>query len=205
MSRTGNTHGLTQVIHSLETRALPAGLLAPASISEVVINEGAIQRSQVTAMRVTFDTRVALPEKPQSAFTLIRLIDKAPIDLSARVVDIGGPTAVELRFSGVITENKSLADGRYRLTALAELINGGNFDGNGDGIAGDDYELNGSPENGLFRLFGDMNGDTRVASDDLVVMRQLFGTVNYALDSDGDGFVSAVDFIKFRQRFGRSI
>ena len=53
---------------------------------------------------------------------------------------------------------------------------GGQLDGDGDGTGGDDYVLTGSVANGLFRLFGDVNGDGSVSGGDFGAFRLAFGT-----------------------------
>ena len=53
--------------------------------------------------------------------------------------------------------------------------------------------------------YGDVNGDGTVSASDFIVFRQYFGGVNPIFDFDGDGSVSASDFIQFRLRFGGSI
>ena len=54
-------------------------------------------------------------------------------------------------------------------------------------------------------LYGDINGDGSVSANDFIVFRQYFGSVSDMFDFDGDGSVSASDFIQFRLRFGGSI
>src|SRR5207253_9285318 len=109
---------------------------------------------------------------------------------------------------GGATEFGSLADGRYTLTALASQINAGGrqLDGNGDGTAGDNFTF-GEPQ-GLFRLFGDVNGDRTVNGFDLGAFRLAFGSVagdagyrDY-LDYDGGGAINGLDLGQFRARFG---
>ena len=93
---------------------------------------------------------------------------------------------------------------------LASQVNGGNFDGNGDGIVGDDLVLVGSPSAGpkLFRLFGDTNGDGSADNIDFGLFRQAIGSDaaspgwNSEFDANGDGLVDNVDFLAFRQRLG---
>ena len=99
----------------------------------------------------------------------------------------------------------SLVASTFMLTAFAQLINGGAFDGNGDGSGGDNYLLIGTPANGLFRLYGDENGDGTVAANDFIQFRLAFGSASVIFDFDNDGSVSANDFIQFRLRFGGSI
>jgi len=125
------------------------------------------------------------------------------VGLNANLVN-GAATTVTLSFTGPNTDFGSLKDGRYKLSVFAPSVNGGNFDGNADGTPGDDYVLSGTPANGLYRLFGDNDGD--VDAQDFGAFRAAFGGVsNLAFDSDGDGDVDAADFGAFRARFGASV
>jgi hypothetical protein len=183
--------------------------VAPETVASVVVNNGAVQRSRVTTVQVNFDPSLtlSLPANPADAFQLKRQSDNALVTLSAVV---SGPS-VTLTFTGGAVDgaagNYSLADGRYTLTVFANQVNGGSFDGNGDGVTGDDYALVGAPGTApnLFRFFGDINGDGTVSASDFIVFRQYFGGVNDAFDFNGDGAVAASDFAQFRQRFGGSI
>jgi uncharacterized membrane protein len=177
--------------------------LFPPQVFNVQINDGSAQRSRVTSLTVNFDSLVTLPANAANAFQLKRQSDNAVVAINAAV----SGNAVTLTFIGGPLDYGSLADGRYTLTALASQISGGNFDGNGDGIAGDDYVLIGDPSTSpkLFRLFGDANGDGTVAANDFILFRQSFGAANDMFDFDGNGTVNADDFIQFRMRFGGSI
>jgi hypothetical protein len=181
----------------------------PPRVQSVVVNGGAVQRSRVTSLTVTFDQNVSLPGSPASAFQLVRESDGAPVTLSV-VVDNSSPdTVATLSFIGGAVDYDSLADGRYTLTVFAGSVSsiGGSLDGNGDGTGGDDYVLVGAPNTptNLFRLYGDVNGDGTVDASDFIVFRQYFGGVNFAFDFNGDGSISASDFNQFRLRFGGSI
>ena len=124
-------------------------------------------------------------------------------------VNNGGPgTVVTLTFAaGPTVDFSSLADGRYTLTVNAALIANanGNLDGNADGFGSDDYVRIGTPSNGLYRIFGDSDGDGTVAAGDFIQFRLSFGGINVTFDFDGDGAVAASDFIQFRLRFGGNI
>lgn len=130
-----------------------------------------------------------------------RQSDNALVSLNAIAVG----NSVTLTFTGGPVDFGSLADGRYTLTAFAALINGGNFDGNGDMIAGDNYELIGTPANGLFRLFGDSDGNGLVNSVDFTAFRTFFGTGPSYFDVNNDGQTNSTDFAEFRKRFGLMI
>jgi hypothetical protein len=131
------------------------------------------------------------------------------VSFTATVSVQNGGTVVTLdHFTGSETEFGSLADGRYTLTALASQIsaNGQALDGDADGFAGGNFVLNDTQ--GLFRLFGDINGDQTVNGFDLGFFRSAFGTsagdANYLsyLDLNGDGVINGFDLGQFRTRFG---
>jgi parallel beta-helix repeat protein len=188
---------------------------APAKFSSVVINNGAVQRSQVTQVTVNFNQHVAFTGGAAAAFTLNRVSDSASVTLNAVVDDSGSGTAVTLTFTGGAVNGASLADGRYALHILASAFGAEGFDGNGDGTADgsptDDYPFNepAAPATldptKIFRIFGDVNGDGAVGTNDFVAFRQSFNGFNDIFDFDGDGFVSTSDFAQFRQRFNTSI
>jgi surface-anchored protein len=176
---------------------------APPRVSSTAVNNGAAQRSRVTTVAVTFDQPVTFAGLPAAAFQLRRQSDNAAPALAAAVDNSGPGTVVTLTFSGPATESASLADGRYTLTVLASQVPG--LDGNGDGTPGDDYVLVGAPANGLFRLFGDADGDGDVDAQDFGAFRAAFGGMNFIFDFDGDGDVDAADFGAFRSRFGTTV
>ncbi|MBX7104133.1 MAG: hypothetical protein K1X57_08625 [Gemmataceae bacterium] len=175
----------------------------PARVTSITINGGDSQRSRVTSIAVHFDQNVGTP--PASAFQLKNQSTLLIPTLAAGVDNSGATTVVNLSFSGNSVESTSLADGRYTLTIAAGAINGGNFDGNGDSISGDDYVLVGDPAtNKLFRLFGDGNGDGVVNSTDFLAFRLAFLSSSPTFDFDGDGTVGANDLLAFRLRFLQS-
>jgi hypothetical protein len=164
----------------------------PPVVAQVVVNGGEVQRSRVTSVRIDFDRVLNVPA---DAFGLRRTGDGAVVSLSASVVN-DAATRVTLTFSGGPVEFGSLADGRYTLTASAAALN---LDGNGDGIAGDDFTTS------LHRLFGDNDGDGDVDAQDFGAFRAAFGGTSNTFDFDNDGDVDAADFVAFRGRFGASV
>jgi hypothetical protein len=177
----------------------------PPKLLSVTINDGTSQRSRLTSLTVTFDGIAILPNSAAVAFELFRQSDGSQVDLEATVDYDGLNTVVTLTFTGGPVEFGSLADGRYTLTVFANAVNAGNFDGNNDGTIGDDFVLMGSPANGLFRLFGDSDGDAKVTLVDFAALRSAFGTASTYFDYDSNGFVGAADFAQFRQRMGVSL
>ncbi len=179
-------------------------LIPAAKVSNIQVNDGSAQRSMVTSIQVIFDSKVSFAGSPSAAFSLVNQGTSNAATLSA-TVDVSG-TEVTLAFTGGSVDlGGSLSDGRYTLTILGGQFTGGGFDGNGDGTAGDDYILIGSPANGLFRFFGDADGDGTVAASDCIPFRLSFGGVNSIFDFENDGNVGASDFIQFRLRFGGSV
>jgi hypothetical protein len=169
----------------------------------VVVNDGQPQRSRVTSLTLTFDSTVMLPTNPADAFQFKRQGDNASVSLIANP----NSNVVILTFVGGPIEFGSLADGRYTLTALAAQMNGGNFDGNGDGLPGDNFVLVGTPANGLFRLFGDSDGNGTLNSSDFAIFRTFFGLPGPGsiFDFNNDGQTTSDDFAEFRKRFGLMI
>jgi hypothetical protein len=177
-------------------------------VADIVIDNGAAQRSRVTDLTVTFSTQVSFATTPAAAFALARISDGASVSFSTSSTVINGVTVITLNgFGGLASNAGSLADGRYTLRVWASQVSAGGqpLDGNGDGTGGDDFVLVGTPTNGLFRLFGDANGDGTVSASDFIQFRLAFGGSGSIFDFDGDGAVAASDFIQFRLRFGGSI
>jgi hypothetical protein len=171
----------------------------PVHVVGVQVNDGAAQRSMVQSLTVTFDQTPSFAGNPAAAFQLVRQSDNATVNLLADWND----TAVTLTFAGGPVQFGSLADGRYTLTAKATAI--ANLDGNGDGTVGDDYTRAGTPANGLFRLFGDANGDATVNSSDFLAFRLAFLSASPTFDYNGSGSVDSGDFLQFRLHFLQSV
>lgn len=193
--------GFADVAHSgFETVSLiNTGAATPAKITAVTINDGTAQRSRVTSITLTFDNPPSLPGSPADGFQLKRLSDNAVVSLAASV----SSNTVTLTFTGGPVEFGSLADGRYALTVLASHIS--NLDGDGNGVTGDDFTLVGTPANGLFRLFGDSNGNGQVGPEDFLAFRIAFLNPVPAFDFDNSGTVDAGDFLAFRLNFLETI
>jgi ELWxxDGT repeat protein len=180
----------------------------PPTVGSTVIANGSAQRSRDADLSVTFSTQVTFAGPVASAFTLTRNGGGA-VNFTATASVVGGVTVVMLNgFTGSATEFGSLIDGRYTLTALASQIsaNGQQLDGNGDGLGGDDFTF--GDAQGLFRLFGDINGDQVVNGLDFGFFKNAFGTQvgdpNYLsyFDFNGDGVINGFDLGQFRTRFG---
>lgn len=177
----------------------------PPKVSGLVVGDGTAQRSRVTKLTVSFDQVVTLPSEIEDAFTLTRqgggtvLLDGSAVN--------SPNTTVTLTFVGGSVDFNSLADGKYDLTILQTMVSGpgGNLDGDGNGIGGDNYVQIGSVANGLFRFFGDIDGDGGTFGSDFNQFRVAFGGSNDAFDFDNDTAVAGSDFNQFKVRFGGSV
>jgi ELWxxDGT repeat protein len=185
-------------VHGRELWVLPP---VPPAVDGVQVNDGSAERSRVTSLTVTFSMQVSFATTAGAAFTLTRNSDNAAVGFTASASVVGGVTVVTLSgFIGSATEFGSLADGRYTLTALASQISANGQHMTSDYIFGD--------EQGLYRMFGDMNGDRTVNGLDFGSFKDAFGTqtgdAHYLsfLDFDGDGVINGFDFGQFRSRFG---
>ncbi len=172
------------------------------------------QRSRVTSIDVEFSTVVTFAGAVSAAFQLTRIGGGAVGGFTATANTVGGHTVVTLNaFTGAESQFGSLADGRYQLTAVANQITAGGLqlDGDGNGTGGDNFVLNGTTGNGLFRFFGDVNGDGTDNAADFGPFRAAFGTstgnplYRDYLDFNADNTINAADFAQFRSRFGASV
>jgi streptogramin lyase len=180
----------------------------PLQVSSAKVNGGAVQRSRVTYITITFTGLATPPVNPADAFRLTRIgPDGTPADVTL-AVDLSASTATQtiarLSFGGPLTEFGSLVDGLYRLTIMSAQVSGSGqpLDGDANGTAGGDFTLD------LHRLFGDFNGDRTVNVTDLTAFRNAFGATasdpNFQpfLDFNGDGVINITDLTQFRSRFG---
>jgi len=183
---------------------------APPRIVNVEINDGVIQRSIVTSIKVTLDQIVNFSPGVAAAFQLVRQSDGAVVILNSTSPATG--STATLTFVGGAVEFGSLADGRYTLTAMSNLISNaaGRLDGNGDGFISmcDDFKVVGTPTSGpkLYRIFGDVNADGVVSAFDFNELRLVYGTMGpSAFDFNTDNFTGADDFNQFRLRYGMTV
>jgi hypothetical protein len=167
----------------------------------------------VRSLTVTFDMAVTFAGgNVTGAFTLTRNGGGAVGFTATATLDAFNRTVVTLNaFTGAETAFGSLNDGRYTLTALASAIsaNGIALDGAGTGTPGSNYVL--TDTGGLFRFYGDINGDQIVNGLDFGSFRSAFGTAtgdanfNAAFDYNNDGVINGLDFAQFRIRFGTTL
>jgi len=172
----------------------------------VIINGGATQRSRVTSVTIDFDQVVTLPVNVADAFQLKRQSDNALVALTANVKS-DSATHVTLTFTGALSQFGSLEDGRYTIMVLASKVSNANgkLDGDCNGIGGDDFVLASAGATGVFRLFGDSDGNAAVNSNDFAAFRTFFGLGASIFDFNNDGQTNSNDFAEFRKRFGLTI
>lgn len=181
------------------------------------VNDGAIQRSRVTSVSLTFNAIVNIPNLA-NAFSISR-VNGGAVGFTPSASVVNGVTVVTLTdFTGAETEGylsgpQSLRDGRYILTGFAnQILNGAlTLDGNGDGVgtAGDNFVFDNAQ--GFFRLFGDFNADRKVDGLDFGtfvttynVNSGLPGYLSY-FDFNGDGKVDGLDFGALLQRYNQPL
>jgi glucose/arabinose dehydrogenase len=188
---------------------------APRVVSTVVNDGTSSQRSRVTAITLTFNEVVNLNA---NSFTLTRN-GGGPVGFTPTTSVVNNHTVVTLsNFTGDETEAnlglRSLRDGRYTLTAVANQITAGaapnvlltlDGDGNGVGTAGDNYTF--GDAQGLFRMFGDFTGDRQVDGADFGAFSSTFNLTSASpsflafFDVNGDNVVDGFDFSAFNGRY----
>ncbi|MBX7105228.1 MAG: hypothetical protein K1X57_14190 [Gemmataceae bacterium] len=186
----------------------------PSKVTAVQINGGAVQRSRVTTLKVTFDTPVTVAN-PNAAFTLDRVTPTTGSVTLSSVLD-GSGLFMTITFTGGLVDGAagkfSLQDGRYTLTVVPAQFSGSGVDGNAGVLVNNKFDSTPygtptptSPATGIFRLFGDASGNGKVESDDFLSFRLAFLSSNDAFDFDGNGTVDSGDFLRFRLGFLQQI
>ena len=193
-----------------------------AEVASIQLNDGAVQRSVLTKLVVTFDTAVSI-DSPGAFVVRNRNTNTFAAIRIATATNSSGKTAATITFaSGANVNNRasanSLVDGNYELQIYGSLITSiatglkvdaaktGNSSGSND-VFGD------QAIDRFFRLFGDIDGDRDV---DALDNAQFKPTLNSTLvakptiykaefDFDGDGDIDALDNLRFRQNLNKTI
>lgn len=182
----------------------------PPRVLSLAVNDGAAQRSMVTSLTVTFSGVVTLGP---GAFQLARTGPGGPTGTVPLTVSTAGstPTQTVARLTwpanSALTVGGSLIDGVYSLLVAAAQVSAfdGTLDGNGDGVAGDNYVSPAAGPGRVFRLFGDADGNGQVGIADFLAFRLAFLSPGPQFDFDNNGTVDAADFLQFRLRFLTSV
>lgn len=197
--------------------ALPASNLAqnaniivnpppPTTVSSVIVNSGAVQRSRLTTITLNFSNPInAADYQSLGAIRLTRtaggtfgtLVQTGATGANGRILVApltGTVSALTLTFDNAngaaITqgvENGSLADGRWQITIPA---------------IGYSSTLN---DPNIRRLFGDGDGNGTVDGADFSLFGSSFAQNIDPFDFDANGTVDGIDFAQFGSRFGVSI
>ncbi len=180
-------------------------------VSQVVINDGAAQRSKVTKVSVSFNSDIQYQD---GAFQVRNRETGEFVTVSVEVVGSMATLTFQQGASVEVNDaSNSLVDGNYELIIDASKVTsvGGALDGNRDGTAGDSYTYGTTDIDKFFRYFGDSDGDRDVDSVDLLRFRTSFnksggdaGYLHY-FDLLGDDDVDSVDLLKFRTKFNKSL
>ena len=170
---------------------------APTVAGPVIVDDGEVQRSMVTRLKVAFSEVVTLDA---GAFDL-RASGSGPVDVVVTTAVVGGKTEATLTFQGDGIIGGSLADGRYTLTIDHTKVR----DDAGQALAADLVDE-------VFRLFGDIDGDGDVDNLDLArfgkSLNTSTGDANYFafLDFNNDGVIDRdVDLAEILKRRGRKV
>ncbi|MEM9824940.1 MAG: GEVED domain-containing protein [Planctomycetota bacterium] len=176
-------------------------------VHRIVINDGRDTRSALDSVEIHFDQLVSLDTGNLSAGIAMLDLDTGdvvPVSMSIREVSATAAIprvhhVVRIEIAGTLPDIA-----RYELLLDTDQITSvaGNLVGNHDG--GQSYRH----VDGLFRKYGDANGDDSVNLLDFADFRQTFGRsegdTGYlpSLDYNGDGTVDLLDFAAFRRTFG---
>ncbi|WP_160148121.1 GEVED domain-containing protein [Rubripirellula obstinata] len=181
-------------------------IVQPPTVESIEINAGDAQRSSVDSVRVTFDQEVDIDTTGGAPFELIEPDSGAVVPILTPVIhQSGGKTIVDLTFQRTgphVTAFGSLQDGDYQLTINPSLVTYPDSDVQLEG----DHVM--SAVDGLFRKYGDADGDNNVGLTDFAAFRSTFGKSAgepgyvHGLDSDGDEEIGLTDFAAFRANFG---
>ena len=174
----------------------------PPAVGAVGINNGQPQRSIVTSLSLTFSKDVG---STLSAGDLVihNLTTGADLPVSALAMSYNSVTRMaSWTFAGL--PGGTLARGGYIATLSPGLVAdlaGSPLDGNGDGVAGDDYTLT------FHCQPGDANGDAAVDVGDLGILGANYGLVglNQPGDLNGDGQVDVGDLGILGANYGAAL
>ena len=198
-----------------EARILTAssldGVGEPISV-DVVIGDGAVQRSMLTEVEISFSNSVSVES---GAFELLkRGSDGGLVDLTSTIDNSGDGSTVTLNFSGPFTEDSgSLVDGNFQLTIDGDRITsqGIAIDIDGDGSPGGTLIIGDEEAEEFYRLFGDADRNRVVNVVDLLGFRQTFllltgnALFDNTFDSNIDGIINVIDLLRFRQNFLKNL
>ncbi|QEL15503.1 hypothetical protein [Limnoglobus roseus] len=174
--------------------APPAG--PTPTVTGVVVNDGAAQRSMVTKVTVSFDQVVALGT---NAVTVVGA-DGGAVPIAVQAVVVGGKTVATVTFTGPTAIGGSVADGVYTLRVNAAKVWGLN----GTAMAADATA-------GFTRLFGDLDGDRAYNREARWMLHDALGSTagtpryDAAFDFNSDGVIDAADELQVVRRWLKTV
>jgi hypothetical protein len=191
-----------------------------APVASVVVNDGSAQRSEVRSITVTYSTLVDFMGDPAAAFALQHVSDAQflfNLHAAVSITTLNGSfvTVVTLTFD--INQNAPAEVDPVSIIGTANLVPGPSL---GDGrftlftgtyVSPTDTVNGGAGQIGLFRLFGDANGDGHVDETDLGQFRTTYNSAMgsaeylYYFDADNSGAIGTIDLDQFRVRFHTSV
>jgi uncharacterized delta-60 repeat protein len=178
----------------------PPPIVAPSV--QVIVNDGARQRSMVTRVTITFSTFVTVDP---GAIELLRN-GSTPVAFRMDRVDLNHRTVLNLTFPG--GRGGSLADGNYTLIVHNSRVRdrfGTALDGDFNRVAGGDRI------DEFFRLYGDRDGNGVVSTAELARLQRSLnkrrGQAGYfaEYDFDANGRLENRDLAQLRRRVGQRI
>ncbi|CAN5610266.1 hypothetical protein BH11PLA2_BH11PLA2_06880 [soil metagenome] len=176
------------------TTSVTIGGFAPPLATAPVVNGGAVQRSRVTSLAVTFNSTVTLLP---NAFTLTRAGGGTIPALNVSTQTVSGVTVATITFSGAGSEFGSVSDGLYTLT-----VNAGTVRDVPSSL------LNTASQSYTFtRIYGDADGNRTINGSDLVSFGNAFSSIgsNLIFDADGNNTINGSDLVVFGNRFGTTL
>jgi subtilisin-like proprotein convertase family protein/subtilisin family serine protease len=183
---------------------------APAVTAPPRVNAGAVQRSRVTGMDITFLGTLTAGEQNALTYTLVRLRQAdGTTDGTTTISNTGGSPQVAVSYAAAGSDTRatlsfsgagpgvqatSLAEGVWQLTVRS---------GTTVLYAGQTTTATGA----VYRLFGDIDGNRVIDTADLTQFEFAFGTfpVVAGFDYENNGVIDTADLTQFELRFGASL
>jgi hypothetical protein len=194
-------------------RPIPQTYAGPV-ITEVLVNSGSDQRSQVTRIDVTFSqsTNFASLISSGQVFDAVKLralsAHPGDINLSGTTRFVWSPAdnrlQIDLTTDGVGgATTPLLVDDNFELRFQTSLITSIST---GFALEDTDDTVDGVYRFGFFQLAGDYNLDRSVNNSDYTAWRSAFGaTDDSAADGNANGVVDAADFVLWRKNLGATL
>ncbi|MEO1529006.1 MAG: lamin tail domain-containing protein [Planctomycetota bacterium] len=188
----------------------PGNLPQRPLVESVSVNRGEETRSSVTVLEVQFDRLV---DVDTSSIVLVHRETGQTVDqLQVTTDSILEKTRATIRFGDgplVVTRpvGNSLIDGNFELRVVAEEVR---LQGTGTTMARDSV-FGDAMDDGLFRFFGDGNGDRDVDGQDFGAFASAFllsdddPGFDSRVDFDGDGDIDGQDYGPFAERFLKTL